>query len=366
MQIKKLFIDEAAAHAPEAQAFARQLALSPQMVAGPDAVYAAVNAADDPIQRGKEILYITHNRGAFVRSCPGTREYTCCGYKILHIGTYCSMDCAYCILQSYFHPPVLQYFVNHGRMVAELEATFALNEISRIGTGEFTDSLIWELWTPLSRRLVPLFSQQNHAVLELKTKSTAIDHLADLVHNRKTITAWSLNTPRVIADAERATASLDARLRAAAQCQRWGYPLAFHFDPMVIYEGCESEYETVVDRLFASVDGRQIVWVSLGSFRFMPALKPIVQQRFPKTKIVYGEFVPGLDGKMRYFQPLRTELYRRVAARIRKHDPNLLVYFCMEDKAVWEKSLGVVPEGDEGLAQMLDNSARRHCDLHLS
>lgn len=340
MQIKKLFIDTTVAHAPEARAFAQQLNLSPQIIDGPDEVYGTVNAAEDPIRRGKEILYITRNKGAFVRSCPGTREYTCCGYKILHIGTYCTMDCAYCILQSYFHPPVLQYFVNHERMVAELEATFALNEISRIGTGEFTDSMIWEWWTPLSQRLVPLFARQTRAVLELKTKSTAIHHLADLDHNRKTITAWSLNTPRVIADAERATASLDARLRAAAQCQGWGYPLAFHFDPMVIYEGCESEYESVVDKLFEAVAGSQIVWISLGSFRFMPALKPIVQQRFPKTKIIYGEFVSGLDGKMRYFQPLRTELYRRVAQRIHKHDPSVLVYFCMEDRSVWGKSLG--------------------------
>lgn len=365
MPINTLFVDRTAAHIPDATAIAARLGLPAQLVDGPEAVYACVNAAQDPVQRGKEVLYLTRNKGAFVRACPGTREYTCCGYKILHIGTYCTMDCAYCILQSYFHPPVLQFFLNHERMQTELEATFALNEISRIGTGEFTDSLIWELWTPLSRRLVPLFARQRRAVLELKTKSTAIDHLADLDHNRKTITAWSLNTPRIIADAERGTASLEARLGAAARCQTWGYPLAFHFDPMVIYAGCEAEYEGVVDQVFDMVDGRRIVWISLGSFRFMPDLKPIVAQRFPKTKIIYGEFITGLDGKMRYFQPLRTELYRRVAARIRKHDPDVVVYFCMEDAAVWEKALGVVPKGDEGLAGMLDAAARRHCDLSL-
>jgi spore photoproduct lyase len=365
MPINTLFVDRTVAHMPDASAIAARLGLSPQLVDGPETVYACVNAAQDPIQRGKEVLYLTRNKGAFVRACPGTREYTCCGYKILHIGTYCTMDCAYCILQSYFHPPVLQFFLNHERMQTELEATFALKEISRIGTGEFTDSLIWELWTPLSSRLVPLFAGQRRAVLELKTKSTAIDHLADLDHNRKTITAWSLNTPRVIADAERGTASLEARLRAAARCQAWGYPLAFHFDPMVVYEGCEAAYEDVVDTIFEKVDGRRIVWISLGSFRFMPDLKPIVAERFPETKIIYGEFIPGLDGKMRYFQPLRTELVRRVAARIRKHDPNVVVYFCMEDAAVWEKALGTVPKGDAGLAGMLDAAARRHCHLSL-
>jgi spore photoproduct lyase len=365
MPIQKIFIDRAVAHTPDAVHFADRLGLPLQPVEGPETVYACVNAAEDPIQRGKEVLYLTRNKGAFVRACPGTRDYSCCGYHILHIGTYCTMDCAYCILQSYFHPPVLQFFLNHERMQAELEATFARNAISRIGTGEFTDSLIWEMWTPLSRRLVPLFARQHRAVLELKTKSTAIDHLADLDHNRKTITAWSVNTPRVIKDAERGTASLDARLRAAARCQAWGYPLAFHFDPMVIYAGCETEYEQVVDDIFAGIDSRRIVWISLGSFRFMPDLKPIVARRFPRTKIVYGEFITGLDGKMRYLQPLRTELYRRVAARIRRHDPEVVVYFCMENTAVWESALGVAPRGDAGLAGMLDAAARHHCDLSV-
>jgi spore photoproduct lyase len=365
MRIKKLFIDRTVAHQPEAQAFATRLGLKPKLVDGPEAVYADVNAGPDPIQRGKEVLFVTRNRGAFVRTCPGTKAYTCCGYKVLHIGTYCTMDCAYCILQSYFHPPVLQYFTNHDQLERELDALFALGEIGRIGTGEFTDSLIWELWTSLGKRLVSRFARQQRVVLELKTKTTAIDQLADLDHNRKTVIAWSLNTPRVIADAERGTASLAARLKAAVTCQRWGYPLAFHLDPMVIYEDCEIEYEAVVDHLFETIDAREIVWISLGSFRYIPKLKPIVQRRFPSTKIVYGEFIPGLDGKMRYFQPLRIKLYRQVARRIRKHAPDVTIYFCMEDPSVWQDVLGMVPQGDAGLSQMLDESARRICDLRL-
>jgi spore photoproduct lyase len=250
-------------------------------------------------------------------------------------------------------------------MDAELDTLFALEEISRIGTGEFTDSLIWEQWTPLSNYLVSRFARQQRAVLELKTKTTAIDHLARLEHNRKTIIAWSLNTPRVIKDVERGTATLEARLRAAATCQRWNYPLAFHFDPMVIYQGCEQEYESVVDRLFERVDASHIVWISLGSFRYIPSLKSIIQRRFAHTKMVYGEFIPGLDGKMRYFQPLRTKLYQSVARRIQKRAPDVTIYFCMEDPSVWQDVLGTVPQGDAGLARMLNESAHRICGLRL-
>jgi spore photoproduct lyase len=226
--------------------------------------------------------------------------------------------------------------------------------------------MIWEIWTDLSSRIVPKFSKQSRAVLELKTKTTAIDGLRHLRHNRKTIVAWSLNTDRVIKNEEFNTTSLSARLRAAATCESWGYPLAFHFDPMVIYDGCEEEYRRVVEKLFSSVSPGNIVWISIGTFRFMPSLKPIIQKRFPESKIIYGEFISGLDGKMRYFKPLRIELYRKTISWIREYAPEVLIYFCMEDDEVWQKSMGFIPKDRGGLPKMLDNRAVRICELKVS
>jgi spore photoproduct lyase len=309
------------------------------------------------------VLYLTRNKGIFIRSCPGTSHYTCCGYQILHVGTFCTMDCAYCILQSYFHPPVLQYFLNQDDLKAELKDLFASRAIHRLGTGEFTDSLIWEPSTGLSARLVHTFADQDCSVLELKTKTVFIDTLLSLPHRRRTIMAWSLNTERVICAEERGTASLDARLKAAARCAAQGYPLAFHFDPVVIDDGCEAEYLRTVDRLFSVVDPRHIVWISLGALRFMPDLKTIVQRRFQDSKIIYGEFISGLDGKMRYFKPLRMKVYRAIAAAIRARAPEVCVYLCMEDDEVWREALGFTPAERGGLTSMLDDAAVRICGL---
>ena len=273
------------------------------------------------------------------------------------------MDCSYCILQTYFHPPILQYFVNQNDLIEELDRLFLKKKITRIGTGEFTDSMIWEKWTDLSSLLVPLFSKQSRAVLELKTKTTGIEKLKQLPHNRKTILAWSLNTNRIIKNEEIRTASLSARLRSAAECESLGYPLGFHFDPLVIYDGCQEEYMGVVEQLFANVSSKNIVWISLGTFRFMPPLKSIIQKRFPDSKIIYGEFISGLDGKMRYFKPLRIDLYRKMVACIREYAPDALIYLCMEDDEVWQKSLGFIPSDRVGLSRMLDESAALHCGL---
>jgi len=363
MSIQELYIDKDVADTSEVRSISNRLNLPGEIVENAQVVYDKISAAADPVRKGKEILFLTRNRGAFIKKCPGTRSYTCCGYEILHIGTFCHMDCTYCILQSYFHPPMLQYFVNHNDLFEELGRIATDSAIHRIGTGEFTDSLIWELWTDLSNRLVPAFAAQKHAILELKTKTTAIERLEQLSHNRKIITAWSINTLRVIAEEEQRTASLTARLKAAAKCESWGYPVAFHFDPILIYEGCETDYEHVVEQIFSYVSPDNIAWISLGTFRFMPALKPLIQKRFPTSKIIYGEFITGLDGKMRYFKPLRIEIYQKIIARIRQCAPQVLIYFCMEDDEVWQKSLGFVASERGGLARMLDEQAIKQCNL---
>jgi len=259
---------------------------------------------------------------------------------------------------------VLQYFVNQHDLLKELDRLFLTNTVTRIGTGEFTDSMIWQWWTDLSGLLVPRFSSQSHVVLELKTKTASVQGLKGLQHNRKTIVGWSLNTSEIISSEERHTASLSARLSAASKCEEWGYPVAFHFDPMIVYDGCEEDYRKVVEEMFSRISSKNIVWISLGTFRFTPPLKPIVQRRFSDSKIIYGEFISGLDGKMRYFKPLRMELYRKMVSWIRDIAPDVLVYLCMEDDEVWEKSLGFVPADRGGLPRMLDESANRHCGLN--
>ncbi len=363
MTIQSLYIDKGVADHPLSRQIRENLGLPWEMVDSPETVYKAVAAAPDPISQGKKTLFVTKNRGAFIRPCPGTRHYTCCNYMILHIATFCVMDCAYCILQSYFHPPLLQYYVNHEDMMTALDEAFSGREIRRIGTGEFTDSLIWETLDPVAEKLIRKFAGQDRAVLELKTKTTRIDHLLPLPHNRKTIMAWSLNTERVVAHQERHTASIGARLRAASRCQAHGYPLAFHFDPLLIYPGCEKEYLAILDRLFDTIDPAHIVWLSLGSFRFMPELKPVIEDRFPDSKMVYGEFIKGIDGKMRYFKPLRISLYQALAAHIKRRAPHITAYFCMEDEESWQRCFGFSPSSLGGLPQMLDNAAMTHCHL---
>lgn len=362
-KIERVYIDRAVAFDPLVEQIVTRLAVPATVIDDADTLFKALRSSDDPISSGKQALHLTQNKGAFIRKCPGTRHYACCDYMILHIGTFCTMDCAYCILQSYFHPPVLQFFVNQSQLFQELGRFFDSRTHRRIGTGEYTDSMIWERWTDLSRKLIPAFASQSQAVLELKTKTAQVDALGGLTHNHRTIMAWSVNTPEVMRCNERGTASLDARLEAAFRCQQWGYPLAFHFDPIVDYAGCQEDYQRVVDRIFDRIAAENIVWISLGTLRFMPDLKTTIQARWPRSRIPYGEFITGLDGKSRYLKHIRIDIYKGIVEAIRKRSAEVTVYFCMESDEIWENVLGFTPERFGGLPHLLDTIAIEKCGL---
>jgi spore photoproduct lyase len=326
----------------------------------PAAQFSVVDRAPERTVHDPELLEVVAFRGRLLKSCPGTRHYFCCGYRILHFGIQCPLGCSYCVLQAYLNQPNLRVFGNSDAILKTLSEELHAHpdRLYRIGTGEFTDSLLLDPWTGLSRQLVPFFARQPNAVLELKTKTNFVENLADLDHGGRTIVAWSLNAEPIVRHEEPRAASLQERLDAARRCAEWGYRLAFHFDPMIEHEDWRKGYGEVIERLFAAVAPQRVVWVSLGALRFMPELKPIIAARHPASRILGGEFIRGLDGKMRYFRDIRVELYRFLVDRIREFDPGICVYLCMEGRDIWREALGFSPEEQGGLPAMLDRGVK--------
>jgi len=310
---------------------------------------------------GKTTLHLLAHKGEMLKPCPGTREYICCGYQILHMAANCPLDCSYCILQSYFNQPNLRVFVN---LEERLEEVFSRidgdpDTIYRIGTGEFTDSLALDPvfhWTEL---LVPGFSRRKNTVLELKTKTANIRTLLSLPERDRIIVSWSLNSPEMTARNEHRAASIRKRLQAARECQREGFILGFHFDPLVPHENWQQGYLETLDLMDKYIDPKGIIWISMGTFRFMPQLKQVIRRRHGHNPILNGEFVPGLDGKMRYFKPIRMALYDFMRKHLEEWHENLGLYLCMESHDVWSESMGWSPHDSGGLSRFLDERVGR-------
>jgi spore photoproduct lyase len=135
-----------------------------------------------------------------------------------------------------------------------------------------------------------------------------------------------------------------------------GYRVGFHFDPVIAYSGWKEGYRATVELLKKHIPPESVVWISIGSLRFMPRLKAIAHAAFPNTSIYTGEFVSGLDGKMRYVQEIRLELYTCLVGWLREYSKDILLYYCMESPSVWRQTMGSAPASNWELKKLLDCS----------
>jgi spore photoproduct lyase len=304
----------------------------------------------------KKRLIVARRKGEFLKKCPGSDGQVCCNYFVINFASNCSMDCQYCYLQEYLSGnPALKVFSNTGDLLREAEELLSKHRrfFFRIGTGEITDSLALDPYIGYSREIIPFFAEQPNVLLELKTKSDCVDDLLSMDPKDRVVTAWSMNPQRIIELHEPGTASLHERLSAARRCQDAGYRLGFHFDPMIEYPGWEKDYEQTLERLFATVDWRRIAWLSMGVLRITPALKRTMRERFPLSSLVTGEQVLCPDGKLRYFQPLRVSMYRKMLRWMRRAAPTSKVYLCMESREVWQQVFGYTPTCEKELGMQL-------------
>jgi len=365
LQFEKIYLDEKAESDSISKAVLEALPNVPvESIEDKRSLIKEFSLMSDPIGTGKRNLLITHFYGRRLKPCPGTSDHVCCGYYVINGITNCPMDCSYCVLQGYLNNPFLTLYTNWGDLLQEIDAFLSTDRQSllRLGTGELSDSLALESVFPLSQFLVPFFSERHNGLLELKTKSVNVGSLLDLDHRGKTVISWSVNPPQTIGDEEKGTAPLRDRIEAARRCQESGYPLGFHFDPIIYREGWEREYEGAILQLFKQIDSRRIVWISLGGFRYPPKLKAIAEERFPQTKVFLGELFPGRDGKFRYLKEIRVEIYQKMVKWLREVDPSLFVYLCMESREVWEKVFGWTPENSRHLNQMFEDRVKEFLD----
>lgn len=351
-RIKKVFIEEAAqSHAMTGRIISMlQKRSTGQPLAGEE-------YPTTPLD--KEALRLVSFPGEFLKPCPGTKSYICCGYQILNAGTQCPLDCSYCILQSYFDQPDMKIFVNLENKLEEIGAHLdkTADKLFRIGTGEFMDSLALDPYAGWSAFLPGFIHKRRNAVLEFKTKTDRVEGLLSSKTKDRIIVSWSLNSPSIAAREEHGAPPVRKRLTAAKACQDAGFAIGFHFDPIIQHLNWKEQYVKTLEMMEGIIDPSRVVWISLGCLRFMPNLKSVVLRRHKDTRILDGEFIPGLDGKMRYFKPIRIELYNFIKQQLDAWHKDLGLYLCMESDEVWNKAMGWSPENSEGLSRYLDQRA---------
>jgi len=299
-----------------------------------------IRLSPDPIGQGKRVIYLTENK-SFLRPCPCTPGCLSCGYWNIDLDQNCPLDCSYCILQAYLKVKPLTLSVNRGDLEVEVKNYLSQNRKNtiRIGTGELTDSLALDWLTENSLFLADLFKGAERCFLEFKTKTDEIENLLKIKPQPNVVMAWSLNPERIIAEEEKGTASLLARLEAAKRAVNHGYRVGFHFDPIIHDESWKEYYAEVVETIFKLIPKDAIFWISLGTLRFPPDLPEVARYRFKKSKLYEQEFVRGWDGKFRYPKPRRIKIYQEIMELFEDYRAGNKIYLCMESLDIYRETL---------------------------
>lgn len=287
----------------------------------------------------KDSFILIDYKGKFIRKCPGTKNHICCNYFVINWSLGCPFQCTYCYLNGYQNNEGIFINANIENIFSELTLLQEKHKFLRIGTGEYTDSIGMEKHTGFNKIFLPEALKFNNILFELKTKSNDIDFIneLDIKDIHKLVFAWSLN-PQVIVDTDELFASkVNDRISAAQKCQKMGFKVAFHFDPIIYWSGYLKKYQNLIDHLFENIDKDKIAWISLGALRFMPSVKKNALKKFQHTKIYYQELLPGLDNKLRYFIDLRIDIFKKIYNLIIAKKPKCPIYLCMESPLVWQK-----------------------------
>ncbi len=291
-------------------------------------------------------------KGKFIKPCPGTPGYVCCGYQIIDFAHGCNLGCTYCAL-NYYNYARLTVFQNREKLFDELDSIFENRKsVIRFGTGEFTDSLLFEKVFPIYDELIPYISRIKNAVLEIKTKTVNIESLLKIKNHKRIIVSWSVGSELVARHEEKRAPGIEERISAASRIQDAGYKLAFHFDPIILHSGWEEGYKKTIDSIFRKIKPENIVYISLGTLRFVPEMAYILNRMSPECR--RGEFIKGTDNKMRYFRPLRTEAYRTIKRYLENNVDENVLYLCMESPIVWEDVFSIKDMDSPQLEKRLD------------
>jgi len=358
--IENVWIDPAVENEPLAERIKRQF--PPEKIRRGIPRLSPSTPFPETVHSLKRQLFVTRYQGHLVKPCPGSRGRICCGYWIINAMVHCPMDCHYCILQTYLSVPAMTIYTNEGEIREEIRQRLLTqpDHIFRFGTGELGDSLIHDALTDFSRRMVPFFAETRNGILELKSKTAAIGTLKDLDPKGHTVISWSLNPPFIIHRIEPKTASLTQRIEAARLCQEAGYWIGFHFDPVIWYEGWERDYYAVPEAIAHALDPERILWISIAGLRYTRSQKERIRQRFPDSPLFLGEFFRDEDGKFRYLQILRTDMYRKILSWLREWSPDLFIYYCMENQRVWDMTFPSPPKNTRELDAKFNETIWKH------
>ena len=268
---------------------------------------------------------------------------TCPNYWHFSPYGFCPYDCKYCYLAGtpgVKFSPAVKVFLNLEQILNQIgKAACQLTKPTAFYLGKLQDSLALDSLTGYSRIMIPFFARQKYARLTLLTKCGDIENLLDLEHNTRTILSWSLNPTEVSDIFEANVPSISERISAMQKCAKAGYPVRAVVMPIIPVENWQQIYRDFLKSLLTNVELDRITLGQICSYSTAMQLtegklgpKNVISNQLEKAK--------SPDGRIRFPDQLRTDVYKHLIGYIRPQKPDLQIGLCLEEKTIF-KALGM-------------------------
>jgi DNA repair photolyase len=269
---------------------------------------------------------------------------TCPNYWHFSSTGFCFYDCKYCYLAGtpgVWFSPTVKVYVNIEDLLSRIDRQAAtLQQQTSFYLGKLQDGLALDPLTAFTSVLIPFFANHPFARQILLTKSDAVDRLLDLEHKGRTTLSWSLNPAQVASRFEKNIPSVPARIAAMKKCAQKGYPIRAVLMPIVPVEGWQDIYGDFLRALLVDVPLERLTIGGICSYQNANAL---MKQKLGNANEISTKMQPRKstsDGRQRYREALRVQMYSHLIATAKKTRPDLEIALCLEEKAIWQK-LGI-------------------------
>ncbi|HRP70200.1 MAG TPA: hypothetical protein PLY93_11760, partial [Turneriella sp.] len=303
--------------------------------------------ATTPEKWVKGPLIAQKNENQVVGDCPVMSKKTvCCNLKTIDAVTNCVMGCNYCAIQTMHSNDNVYTDAD----LAEKLRKVQLNPTRdyHFGTGQSSDSLLAGNKHGVFDALMEFCRENPNAFLEFKSKSSNTAYFEKANNFPPNLFfSWSLN-PQEFIDAEEAhTASLEKRLEAAERMVMHGFSVAFHFHPIVWFEGWQEAYSHVVKQVLSRFSPHDVVYVSLGTMTIPRSVRKKIRAAGITTQVARNLTAENPEGKLTYPDAIKNELFAHVYREFDAWHADVFFYLCMEEAKFWHPLFGFAYETNE-------------------
>ncbi len=294
----------------------------------------------DPLalhEKGKRTLVLAEHKSAVRHS---TEEGNSCP-NYWHFSPYgfCPFGCAYCYLagtQGVRFSPTVKVFLNLPEILAEVDRVARrLGEPTAFYLGKLQDGLALDPLTGYSRHIIPFFATHPTARLTLLTKSADVGNLLDLDHKGHSILSWTVNPGAIVDTFEKNTPPVEDRVAAMEAAAQAGYPVRAVVMPTIPISGWERIYQEFLTDLLSRVPLQRI---TLGSICSYPQAIHLTERKLGRDNPISVQLDQSRmsDGRVRFPQGLREEVYRHLLQTIRRQDADVEIGLCLEELSMFD------------------------------